>query len=248
MVRSIISVIAAMILTFAGGANAAAGEVRVAVASNFKSVLEQLEAPFEAATGHDLVLSAGSTGKLYAQIVHGAPYDVFLAADRERPARLIEEGRAEGPAVTYAVGQLALWRPDAGEAGPEMLRDGTVKRLAIANPDLAPYGAAAVEVLDTLNFDPELGPKLVRGENIGQTFAFVRTRSADAGFVALSQILVLPEEERGAWWIPPEDSYAPIRQNAVLLSRGTENPAARAFLDYLMSPEIQALIREAGYR
>ena len=246
MVRSIISVIAAMILTLAGPA--AAAEVRVAVASNFKSVLEQLEASFEAATDHDLILSAGSTGKLYAQIVHGAPYDVFLAADRERPARLIDEGRAEGPAVTYAVGQLVLWRPDAEEAGPEMLRDGTVKRLAIANPDLAPYGAAAAEVLETVNFYPDTGPKLVRGENIGQTFAFVRTRSADAGFVALSQILVLPEGERSAWWSPPEDSYSPIRQDAVLLSRGPENPAANAFLAYLMSPAVQALIRESGYR
>lgn len=226
---------------------AAAAEVRVAVAGNFVPAMEALEAAFEAETGHEVTLAAGSTGKLYAQIVHGAPFDVFLAADEDRPARLEAGGMTvPGSRFTYAVGRIVLWAPD-GAANEERLKAGDFRRLAVANPSLAPYGAAAMQVIGAVGVEEALAPKLVLGEDVGQAFAFVRTGNAELGFVALSQILALPEEERGGWWTPAQALYTPVRQDAALLRRGAENEAATAFLDFLRSAAGRAVLERYGY-
>lgn len=222
-----------------------AAEVRVAVASNFTAVMKQIAAGFEAATGHGLVISYGSTGKIYAQIVNGAPFEAFLAADQARPQRLVEEGRASDR-FTYAVGRLVLWspNPDRVDAEAAVLRTGDFRRLAIANPVTAPYGAAALQVLERLGLVQALEPRLVRGDNIAQAYQFVATRNAELGFVALAQVALEPG---GSRWPVPLELYDPIRQDAVLLEKGRDNPAARAFLDYLAGPEARAVIARFGY-
>lgn len=224
---------------------ARADEIRIALATNFKTTGDQLKADFEARSDHTLILSAGSTGKLYAQIINGAPFDIFLSADKAHPKRLIENGYAiSGTHDTYAIGRLALW--SAGkEVNEESLRMGTFRTLAIANPALAPYGAAAMEILQHLKISTS--EKIVRGENIGQAFAFVATGAADIGLVSLSQILSLPEERRGQYWLPGDDLYTPIRQDGVLLTRARDSDAARAFLIYLQSDEAKAIIAASGY-
>ena len=229
-------------------APAAAEEAMIAVAANFRSVLDELEPAFEAETGHELTISSGSTGKIYAQIVNGAPYDVFLSADRVRPARLEEGGfTIDGSRFTYAAGRLALWEPGASETGPERLARNDFRRIALANPDLAPYGCAARQVLISLGQDEATRKKRVLGENVAQAFSFVRTRNVEIGFVALSQILSLPDVGRGAYWTPPEHLYDPIYQDAVLLARGESNAAARAFMKFLKSENARAIIERAGY-
>ena len=226
---------------------AAAGEALVAVAANFAAPMQELEAAFEKTSGHALTVSAGSTGKLYAQIANGAPFDILLAADTERPERLEAEGRAvAGSRFTYAAGRLALWSADPaliGETGA-VLREGKFRRLAIANPVLAAYGAAAMDVLNGLGLAETLRLRIVMGENIGQAFAMVASGNAELGFVALSQVA---EDEKGSRWIPPAASYAPIRQDAALLSRAAENEAALAFLEYLKSDEARAIMEKYGY-
>ncbi|MCG8441517.1 MAG: molybdate ABC transporter substrate-binding protein, partial [Caulobacterales bacterium] len=215
---------------------------------NFKTAAEALEAAFEARSDHRIALTSGSTGKLYAQIVNGAPFDVFLAADQERPRLLEEDGRAvAGSRVTYAVGRLVLWDPSGSAAGPERLARGAYRRLAIAQPDLAPYGAAAQQTLAALGLDAPTRPKRVFGESIGQAFAFVHTGNAELGFVALSQVLSLSPSRRGRWWEPPADLHNPIRQDGVLLARASENPAAQAFLAFLSGEAAAAVITGAGY-
>ncbi len=227
---------------------AIAGEARIAVAANFKSVADELETAFEARSDHDIVLTSGSTGKLYAQIVHGAPFDVFLAADEARPRRLEAEGRAvAGSRFTYAVGRLALWEPNAASVGADRLKGGDFRRLAIANPDLAPYGAASRQVIDALGLSGAMNEKLVFGENVGQVFAFLRTQNVEIGFVALAQVLATPEARRGAYWTPPASLYDPIKQDAVMLMRGAENDAAIAFIEFLKSEDARATIEDAGY-
>lgn len=229
---------------------ASAGDAVVAAAANFKDALDQLEADFESRTGHKLNVTTGSTGKLYAQIINGAPFDVFLAADQERP-RLLEESRyaVEGSRFTYAVGRLVLWSPNraliTGD-GAAILRDGRFRRLAIANPDLAPYGAAAKDVLEALSLWEALQPKIVRGENISQSFTYAATGNTELGFVALSSIIGL-EIHSGSYWEPPPHLYTPIRQDAVLLKRAADNDAARAFTDYLKSEDARAIIAGLGY-
>lgn len=229
---------AALLLLLLTALPARAAGVLVAVASNFAEPAGEIAAGFEAATGHRVILSAGATGALYARIVNGAPYDVLLAADAERPARLEAEGRAvPGSRFTYAVGRLVLWSPD-----PERIADGPAAiaamtgRLAIAHPDLAPYGAAAAEMLAALGLDPPL----VRGENVGQAYALVATGNAELGLVAAAQL----RHGEGSRWLVPADLHAPIRQDAVLLRDG---PAARAFLDWLRGPEAAAVIAAWGY-
>ena len=226
-----------------------AEEARIAVAANFKSVLEQLKGEFEAHSSHRLSITSGSTGKLYAQIVNGAPFDVFLAADQDRPIRLETEGSAvSGSRITYAVGELALWSP-SGEAPPSAmrLRNAPPRAIALAHPDLAPYGAAAQETLAALGFTDEETPKRVYGESVGQAFAFVRSGAAELGFVAHAQILSLPAEERGAAWIVPAELHAPIRQDAVLLKRAVDNAAALDFMTFLNTEAAASLITAAGY-
>ena len=222
----------------------------VAVASNFAPVAERIALRFEDATVHEVDVVAGSTGKLYAQIVRGAPFDAFLAADVERPARLVAEGHALADTRrVYAVGRLVLWSADpARRAGlsPAMLRRGDFRRLAMANPDLAPYGAAARATLEALDVLDRLSPRLVFGENIGQAYALVASGNAELGLVAASQ-LVGPRATEGGGWLVPRDHHAPIRQAGVLLARASANPGARAFVEFLSGPEARAEILAAGY-
>ena len=228
---------------------ARAGEAQIAVAANFKPTLDALETTFEAKSSHTLVVTSGSTGKLYAQIRNGAPFDLFLAADQDRPSRLNASGAAvDGSRFTYAIGQLALWAPNADVIGPDELARGDFRRLAIANPDLAPYGAAARQVIAALHLAETTSGNLIFGENIGQAFAFVRTGNAELGFVALSQILSMSEASRGAYWTPPQELYDPVRQDAVLLARGRDNSTAIAFIEFLKSDEAAAIIESHGYQ
>lgn len=221
----------------------------IAVATNFKTTLETLEADFEARSGYSLNLVSGSTGKLYAQIVNGAPYDIYLAADQARPARLIQDGRADQSSrFTYAIGGLALWCPDRADITPDSLHDESFTRMAIANPELAPYGLASVQLLERLDRAALWKNKLVFGESIGQTFAFVSTGNADIGFVSAAQILALPESERGSYWLIPRQLHDPIAQDAVLLNHGEDNAAASSFLTYLKTPDAREIIRQSGYR
>ncbi|MBL3555853.1 MULTISPECIES: molybdate ABC transporter substrate-binding protein [Marinobacter] len=225
-----------------------AGEVRLAIATNFHDAAERLAAQFTDATGHSSRISYGSTGKLYAQIRHGAPFDVFLAADQERP-RLMEQNGSGVPGTrfTYAVGQLVLWSPDpqAFVDPIAFLRADNVRRLAIANPATAPYGLAAQQTLEHLGHWATLGSRLVRGESIAQTFQFVATGNAKAGFVALAQLR--GEHDGGARWEVPASYHDPIAQQAILLERGRDNEAANAWLDFLASGEAQDIIRQYGY-
>lgn len=225
------------------------GEVLVAVAANFTAATKQIVPLFEAATGHRVRTSFGSTGKLYAQIKNGAPFDVFLAADQRRPELLEEEGvSVPGSRFTYATGRLALWSAEAGLVDPEgsVLSSDRIERLAIANPKTAPYGAAALEILQRLGIEARLRPRLVQGESISQTFQFVSTGNAALGFIALSQLRGLPQA-RGSAWIVPQRLYTPIRQDAILLERAAENTAAREWLSFLRGPQARRVIEQLGY-
>lgn len=225
-------------------APAQAGEVHVAVAASFAEPLRAIAQAFETETGDAVVVSEGSTGKLYAQIVNGAPFEVFLAADAERPRRLLAAGNAvAGTGFAYALGRLALWSADpARVSGPAALH-GAFRHLAIANPELAPYGVAARETLAKHGLWEALAPRLVRGEDVGQAFQFVATGNAELGFVALAQV----QGAGGSRWEVPADQHAPIEQHAVLLAAGRDAAAARAFLAFLRGPEARARIAAAGY-
>ncbi|MCG6897803.1 MAG: molybdate ABC transporter substrate-binding protein [Thiocapsa sp.] len=227
-----------------------AEEVQVAVAANFNAPMEQIAAGFEQATGHRALLSFGATGKLYAQIKNGAPFEVFLAADGRTPARLEEEGDAvKGSRFTYAIGKLVLWSSDEGlvDGQGTVLKAHDIRHVAIANPKTAPYGAAAIETLTRLDLLEVIEPKLVTGENITQAHQFVATGNAEVGFVALSQVMRDGELTAGSSWQIPSDLYQEIRQDAVILTRGGANPAARALVDYLRSEQAAAVIRSFGY-
>lgn len=225
---------------------ASADHVTVAVATNFTEVLEHLSDTFEQTTGHTVVIVSGSTGKLYAQITNGAPFDVFMAADQARPALLVDGNHAD-KAVTYAIGQLALWSTDpARVTGPETLET-EFRHLAIANPDLAPYGLAAKQALLAMSRFIPLEDRLVLGENIGQTFALVASGNAELGFVALSYVQSSRNKIEGSTWTVPAALHAPIKQDAVLLNRATENHAAQAFFAFLQTDETRVEIRNFGY-
>ena len=247
--RSVVAWWGFMLLAVATG-YASAGEAHVAVAANFAGSAKSLAAQFERTSGHKLLLSVGSTGKFYAQIKSGAPFDVFLSADDATPARLEKEALAVPTSrFTYAIGKLVLWSPKSGrvEAGGAVLRTTTFKRIAIANPKLAPYGAASREVMEKLGAWSTLQDKLVLGENIAQTLQFVSTGNAELGFVALSQVQQGGKAPEGSYWLVPQTYYDPIRQDAVLLARANANPAARQFLDFLRTPSARELIRADGY-
>lgn len=228
-----------------------AADVQVAVAANFTAPMKLIAADFEKDTGHTAVLSFGATGKFYAQISNGAPFEVFLAADDETPKKLEQDGAAvPGSRFTYATGRLALWSARSGlvDAQGEVLRKGGFGKLAIAAPKLAPYGAAAVETMNKLGLGAALEPTLVIGESIGQAFSFVATGNAELGFVALSQVYEGGKIKSGSAWIVPETLHGPIRQDAVLLTRGKDNPAATALLAFLKTDRAKAVIRSFGYQ
>ena len=232
-------------LCLASGAGAE--QATVAVATNFAGTMARLEAVFEGAQAHDLTVVNGSTGQLYAQIVNGAPYDVFLAADGDRPRRLTEAGLGSNP-VTYALGRLALWTREPRFAGGVRIGDlagAEFRRLGIANPRLAPYGVAAVETLQSLGFWESLEKKIVLGENVGQAFALVETRNAELGLVALASALAY--EGMATYEPVPAQYHGPIRQDAILLHRGRDNPAAEAFMSFLHSPQARLTIADTGY-
>jgi molybdate transport system substrate-binding protein len=229
---------------------ARAGEVPVAVAANFSAPMQQIAAAFEADTGHRAVLSFGSTGMFYAQIRNGAPFQLLLAADAETPARLEQEGLAvAGTRFTYATGRLVLWsaQPGVVDDRGEVLRRPGSGRIALANPKLAPYGAAAIETLKALGLLQGLQPRFVQGENIGQAYQFVATGNAPLGFVALSQVMVDGRIAKGSAWVVPASLHAPIRQDAVVLMNGKDNAAATALASYLKGDKARAIMRSFGY-
>ena len=232
------------------GASCFADEVQVAVAANFAGPFQQIATGFQAATGHQAIVSTGSTGKFHAQIANGAPFAVLIAADDETPAKLINEGLAvKGSSFTYAVGKLVLWSAKPGFVDPrgEVLQKGQFDHLAIANPKLAPYGAAGLEVLKKLGVHAALAGKLVQAENIAQAHQFVATGNAELGFVAWSQVAMPGKQPLGSWWLVPPQLHTPIRQNAVLLAAGAKQAAAQALLRYLQSDAAKAVIQSWGY-
>lgn len=229
---------------------AQAGEVAVAVAANFAAPMQKIAAAFEQDTGHKAVLALGSTGRFYAQIRNGAPFQVLLSADDETPARLEREGSGvAGTRFTYAIGRLVLWsrQPGVVDAQGEVLKTGRFQHLAVADPKLAPYGAAALEVLRALGLLQTLTPRFVQGENIAQTYQFVASGNADLGFVALSQVFADGAIAQGSGWIVPAKLHEPLRQDALLLTTGKDNPAATALLAYLRTDKARAIIRGYGY-
>jgi len=232
-----------------GISSAYAGEVSVAVAANFTDAMRDIVPLFEKASGHKVKVSFGSTGKLFAQIEHGAPFQVFLAADSKRPMKAEQQNLAvTGTRFTYAMGKLALWssKADAFADGEAFLKKGNFNHVAMANPKTAPYGLAAQQVMEQLGVWKSLQGKLVRGDSIAQTFQFTATGNAEVGFVALSQVKAW-KKNKGSEWEIPQSYYAPIEQQAVLLKKGSDSAAAKAFLDFLKSPEARTVITGYGY-
>ena len=231
-------------------ASVQADEVQVAVAANFAGPMQQIAAGFEKGTGHKALVSTGATGKFYAQIKNGAPFQVLLAADDETPAKIEAEGLGvKGSRFTYATGRLVLWsaKEDLVDQGGKVLESDRFNKIAIANPKLAPYGAAAVETMDKLGLAAALTPKLVTGESIGQTYNFIATGNAELGFVALAQVLDGGKLKSGSMWVVPAKYHAPIIQDAVILKRAAANPAAKAWMALMRSPNAQDFIRSYGY-
>ncbi len=225
---------------------AVAAETHVAVAANFTEAAKEIAAAYKQKTGNDAILSFGSSGQLYAQITQDAPFEIMLSADQERPEKAVKDGLGVADSrFTYAIGKLVLWsKSPALVKGEETLKGGTFTKLALANPKGAPYGAAAIETLKALKIYDAVEPKIVEGNNISQTFQFVETGNAELGFVALSQ---LKGDAGGSRWLVPQADYTPIRQDAVLLNKGTSNPAATAFMSFLKGPEARAVIEKFGY-
>jgi molybdate transport system substrate-binding protein len=239
--------VVALIVASVSGRGAVADEIRIAVATNFSETMSALVSLFEQSSEHTVLISAGSTGNHYAQIRNGAPFEAFFAADAERPTLLEQQGVAVvGSRFLYAVGRLVLWspRPSFVDADGRLLENGSFRFLAIANPDLAPYGAAAREVLTARNLWSLLQPKLVQGQDIGQTYSFVYTGNAELGFVAYSQLKKPGAEVAGSYWLVPENLHRPIAQEAVLLR---DVPAARKLVELVKSPAGREIIRSYGY-
>lgn len=244
--RRLLTLTAALALSAAAQAEV----VQIAVAANFTAPARALAEIFARTTGHEAKLSFGATGAFYTQIKNGAPFDILLAADDERPIRLEKEGdTVPGSRFTYAVGQLVLWSAKPGFVDDQgaVLKGGNFNKIAIANPKLAPYGAAAVETMDKLGLAAALTPKLVTGESIGQTYNFIATGNAELGFVALAQVLDGGKLKSGSMWVVPAKYHAPIIQDAVILKRAAANPAAKAWMALMRSPNTQDFIRSYGY-
>ena len=226
--------------------SAEAAQTNVAVAANFTEPAKEIAALFKAKTGNEAVLSFGASGNFFTQIAHDAPYQVFLSADEDRPKAAVEQGFAvPGTVFTYAIGKLVLWsKVDDVSDGEAALKAGKFSKLAIANPAAAPYGAAAVETMKALGVYDAIQPKIVQGASIAQAFQFVDTKNAEVGFVALSQLFGVTT---GTRWLVPQDLYTPIRQDAVLLKKGENDEASKAFLAFLKGPEARAIIEKFGY-
>ncbi|MGE5471319.1 MAG: molybdate ABC transporter substrate-binding protein [Bacteroidota bacterium] len=229
---------------------AQADEVQVAVAANFTGPMQVIAPLFARDTGHKASLAFGSTGKFQAQIANGAPFEVLLAADEETPARLVRDGNAvAGTAFTYAIGKLVLWSADSRlvDGKGDILKKGGFRHLALANPKAAPYGAAGLQVMTRLGVAEEIKPLLVQGENIAQAHQFIASGAADLGFVAYSQVIRNGRIGSGSGWIVPGNLYDPIRQDAVLLAKGKDKPAAVALLNYLKGDKAKEVIKSFGY-
>ena len=244
--RHVFHVLAGLALAVGASPPALAAATNVAVAANFTEAAQEIARAFKDRTGHEAVLSFGSTGQLYTQITQDAPFEVFLSADVERPTKAVEEGFAvPGTQFTYAIGKLVLWSKDPDLVQGEVtLKNGDFTKIAIANPTAAPYGAAAVQAMESLGVYEQLQPKIVQGNNIAQTFQFVETGNAELGFVALSQVV---NDTEGSRWDVTDDLYDPIKQDAVLLKKGADSEAAKAFLEFLKGPEAAEVIARFGY-
>jgi molybdate transport system substrate-binding protein len=230
-----------------GPSAALAADAQVAVAANFTEPAKEIAAAFKAATGNTAVLSFGSSGQFYAQMSHGAPFEVFLSADAERPQAAERDGlAAPNTRFTYAVGRLVLYSktPSLVDGAGAVLKAGKFAKLSIADPAAAPYGTAAVQTLQKLGLYDALKPKIVTGSSIAQAYQFVESGAAELGFVALSQVISVPG---GSRWIVPAADHAPIDQQAILLKTGQDNPAAKAFLAFLKGPQAVAIIKKYGY-
>lgn len=242
--------LAALLSALLSSAAAQAAQLSVAVASNFTAPMRKIAAAFEKETGHSLVLSFGSTGKFYAQIINGAPFEVLFAADDKTPLRLETEGHGvAGTRQTYAIGKLVLWSKQAGYVDDkgEVLRGGTFDRIALADAKLAPYGAAAMQALQALEFADTLAGKFVQGENISQTFQFVASRNVPLGFVALSQVYADGRLTEGSAWQVPESLYEPIRQDALILAKGKDNVAAHELMKFMKGATASNIVHSFGY-
>lgn len=241
-----ISILCAGIWILIFSSIAHAEEIRIAVAANFTEPAKEIAADWEKKSGHHAILSFGATGLLFTQISQGAPFDIFLSADQVTAQKAGKEGLAIAASqFTYAIGKLALYSKQKNIPVTEQtLKEGDFSKLAIANPDSAPYGLAAVEALKAMNIYDKLSSKLVLGQNIAQTFQFVETGNVELGFVALSQIIVT---QTGSHWIVPEHLYAPLKQDAILLKTAESNEAAKDFLTYLKSPEANKIKEKYGY-
>jgi molybdate transport system substrate-binding protein len=244
--RSVLHVLPVVAVALGGSLPAQAAQTNVAVAANFTDAANEIAEVFKERTGHEAILSFGSTGQLYTQITQDAPFEVFLAADDERPKKAVDEGFAvAGSQFTYAIGKIVLWSKDANFVQSEAtLNKGDFTKIAIANPTAAPYGAAAVQAMAALGVYDRLEPKIVQGNNIAQTYQFVATGNAELGFVALSQVV---SGNEGSRWEVPAALYEPIRQDAVLLEKGAGSEAAKAFVEFLQSPEAAPIIAKYGY-
>ena len=230
--------------------NLRAEEALVAAAANFSAPMQQIAASFQKDTGHQLKMSFGATGGIYAQIKNGGPFDVFLSADQITPQKLEAEGLGVAATrVNYATGQLVLWSKQDGlvDDKGQVLRSKNIQRIALANPKLAPYGVAAWETMTALGLLEELKPKMVQGDNIAQTYQFVSTQNAQVGFVALSQVFANGQLTSGSAWIVPPHLYKPIRQDVILLKNGKDNSAAKALLMYLKGEKAKAVMKSYGY-
>jgi molybdate transport system substrate-binding protein len=240
----------ALIAFISLSSNSQAETVLVAVAANFTKPMNEIVAEFEKASGHNAKLAFGASGKFVAQIENGAPFEIFLSADDKNPIKLEQSGLAvKDSRFTYAIGKLALWSATENYVDSEgkILQNGNFKHLALADPKLAPYGVAAIQVLNNLGLFEKLQNLIVQGENIAQTHEFISTGNAELGFVALSQIAENGEISIGSAWLVPENLYNPILQDAVLLKTGAENPAAAALLNFLKSAAAQTIIQKYGY-
>lgn len=229
---------------------AVADEVHVAVAANFTAPIKQIAMDFEKDTGHKAVVSTGATGAFNAQIKNGAPFEVFLSADDETPAKLETEGMTvAGSRFTYAIGKLVLWsaKPGFVDEKGEILKKGNFAKISLANPKTAPYGAAAVDTMKKLGTLDSLQGKVVQGENISQAYQFVATGNAEVGFVALSQVWKDGKLTSGSGWLVPAEFYSPIKQDAVILAKGKGKAAAEALVKYLKSDKAKAVIKSYGY-